>query len=469
MKRLVLILGAVIALLGVSVPAALAQWPTSCVELNDLIEAGRGNDHNVGIYQRVYGDQAEAVCRSEHRDSGFRFDARPYQLPAKSDPAAYTQALVERAIARYNNDGLQATLDYYNSSQSLDGQWYVFIFDENDVLVAHAPTPSIVGLHARDVVGSDRFPTGLQVVADATPEGAWTSYSWINPETGEAESKHSWVVRYDGLVFGSGWYEPGQSKDNPPAYAQALVQQAVTLYESVGTEDTLAYYNLPESADGPWYVFAIEDRAGVLYSVANANRPDIVGTTRERIDANGFNYGEAFAAVTEEGGGEWVSYLFTHPQTREDAPKHTWIVRRDNLLFGAGWYEPAVSKDDPAAYTQAFVQRALNRYEMVGLDGALSYYNSPESIDGPWYVFIQDETTAIVAHAARPERLGLTSDDQVDIRGFHYGAVIAAVPEGEGRWVSYWFRNPITGKDQQKHSWVVRHDGLLFGSGWYEE
>ena len=34
-----------------------------------------------------------------------------------------------------------------------------------------------------------------------------------------------------------------------------------------------------------------------------------------------------------------MSYLFTHPETGEDAPKHTWLVRRDNLLIGAGWYE----------------------------------------------------------------------------------------------------------------------------------
>ena len=151
---------------------------------------------------------------------------------------------------------------------------------------------------------------------------------------------HNWMdADSGGLVFGSGWYEPGPSKADLPGYTQALVQRAVDLHESIGRDETLAYYNTPESADGPWYVFVIEDRDGVLYSVANANRPDIVGKTRERIDANGFNYGEAMAAVTEESGGAWVSYLFTHPQTREDAPKHSWVVRVGNLIFGVGWYE----------------------------------------------------------------------------------------------------------------------------------
>ena len=102
---------------------------------------------------------------------------------------------------------------------------------------------------------------------------------------------------------------------------------------------TLAPYNDPASADGPWYVFILEDRDGDLYTVSHSTRPDLLGTTRDRIDVNGFNCGEAFAAAMEDGGGEWVSYLFTHPQTGEDAPKHSWVAWRGNLIFGAGWYE----------------------------------------------------------------------------------------------------------------------------------
>ena len=43
-------------------------WPASCVYLNDIVEAHLGNDGNVGIYQRVFGNQAEQACRNDHRD-----------------------------------------------------------------------------------------------------------------------------------------------------------------------------------------------------------------------------------------------------------------------------------------------------------------------------------------------------------------------------------------------------------------
>lgn len=55
-------------LTAVSVSYAAAQWPATCVELNDIVEAHLGNDHNVGIYQKVFGDQAEQACRNDHRN-----------------------------------------------------------------------------------------------------------------------------------------------------------------------------------------------------------------------------------------------------------------------------------------------------------------------------------------------------------------------------------------------------------------
>lgn len=55
-------------LVGLTAAVAAAQWPTSCVELNDIVEAHLGNHGNVGIYQKTFGDQAEAACRNDHRD-----------------------------------------------------------------------------------------------------------------------------------------------------------------------------------------------------------------------------------------------------------------------------------------------------------------------------------------------------------------------------------------------------------------
>ena len=50
-----------------TVSTVAAQWPTTCVELNDQSEAALGNTQNVGIYQKVFGDAAEQACRNDHK------------------------------------------------------------------------------------------------------------------------------------------------------------------------------------------------------------------------------------------------------------------------------------------------------------------------------------------------------------------------------------------------------------------
>ena len=278
----------------------------------------------------------------------YRTPAWHSLLPSKCEQAHFTVATVKRAVERYRAEGLEATLAYHSSAKSVDDRWYTFIVDwETGEILAH-PAATFIGQNV--TVGSEAYDdAGYFYAADlmrATPEGIFVrdvisvpTTDERNPFHGIEEVKHYYAVLEDGLIFASGWYSAPPKSDDPSEYARLLVGRALKLYDDQGLEATLAHYNSPESADGPWYVFVLEDRDGDLYTIGHATLPDLVGTTRVRIDANGFNYGEAFAAITEEGGGEWVSYLFTHPQTGEDAPKHTWMVRRGNLLFGAGWYE----------------------------------------------------------------------------------------------------------------------------------
>ena len=67
-KRLLGSLAPAIILAIITAATAYAQWPTSCVELNDIVEAHLGNHHNVGIYQATFGDQAEQACQNDHHN-----------------------------------------------------------------------------------------------------------------------------------------------------------------------------------------------------------------------------------------------------------------------------------------------------------------------------------------------------------------------------------------------------------------
>lgn len=126
-------------------------------------------------------------------------------IPTQNEPAAYTQLFVQDAIRLYNREGRQAAVDHYSSLESLRGQWYVFIIGEDGYTIAHHDSES-VGRDPALRVDSAGYFYGDDILS-ATEAGKWVSYVHRNPETGEEARKHTWVVRHDGLFFGSGWYE----------------------------------------------------------------------------------------------------------------------------------------------------------------------------------------------------------------------------------------------------------------------
>ena len=78
---------AVVAAAAFSTPVS-AQWPTTCVDLNDIVEQHLGRTNNVGIYQRVFGDQAEAACQGDHREDVRGVFAWAFGLATPTAPPA---------------------------------------------------------------------------------------------------------------------------------------------------------------------------------------------------------------------------------------------------------------------------------------------------------------------------------------------------------------------------------------------
>ena len=137
-----------------------------------------------------------------------------------------------------------------------------------------------------------------------------------NPETtaeesdhaGAVELKHSWVVSYDGLVFGSGWYGTADE------YTKSIVTEAIVRYHSDGLDSTVEYYNDPARNDGAWFAF-IADGEGEIISYFN---PEIVGSSIDELLGT-----EAF---TPSASGAWVETQDTNPFTGEVASKHAWVI-----------------------------------------------------------------------------------------------------------------------------------------------
>ncbi len=158
-------------------------------------------------------------------------------IPPKSALAEYTTFFVDKAISLYETQGLDATLAHYNREQSIDGQWYVFIIDENDLVIGHLDAKRL-GLDVKCWVGTDANSYNFgQEMLSATEDGKCSAFiadgsgrivthsdpamigrdlrELFGTETFETtaegnwvttEDVRVWVVGYDSMTFGSGWH-----------------------------------------------------------------------------------------------------------------------------------------------------------------------------------------------------------------------------------------------------------------------
>ena len=252
-------------------------------------------------------------------------------IPSKATPAEYTRYFVDNAITRYETQGLDSTLAHYNSPQSIDGQWYVFIIDENDLVIGH-PEPQRVGLDVKGWVGTDvnGYEFGPEMLS-ADEGGKWVTYVYRNPAsgglgTGEFELKNVWVEKHDGLLFASGWYIDADALTEQLAaeavdkYRQLGLAETMAYFASPGSvlaglEQAIAYYNAAETIDGHWFAF-IGDPDGKI--VGHSDQSMIGGDVQDLFGSETFEATES---------GVWV----------ESESLRVFVAGVDGHVFGSGW------------------------------------------------------------------------------------------------------------------------------------
>ena len=245
---------------------------------------------------------------------------------------------VNRAIERYERDGLESMLNYYNSVASFEGEWYLFATDENDIYHVHPLLPQLVGTDINDVVGANGYRLGEEL-AKATEEGVWVEYLWPHPVTLNEVPKISYAVRRDGLLFASGYYE---RIDDPAAYTIAYVQMAIDYYQANGLDATIALYSNEESIDGQWGL-TLADENDILRVTPLA--PQLAGSSLNDIPAfSSGRLGEEFASVTEDG--KWITNIYPNVRTSETLYAHTWAIYYDGLLFLSRYYDDQPGNPD---------------------------------------------------------------------------------------------------------------------------
>ena len=384
----------------------------------------------------------------------------------RDNPAAFTQDFVQAALDRYDRDSREATLAYYNDPESIEGQWYMFIIDENDLFVSHPVMPELIGRDVKTIVGSDGHELGKEI-ATATEDGHWIHYLWPNPAAGGVEEpKHTWVIRHDGLIFGSGYYEPSIPPREVPHglvasscnFPEVLQRQSSRVPDITAVLENPTPYSFRSgiSVISGWACDAEE----IVIKINNGEPLTAAyGTIREDT--------AEVCGDTDNG----FSLLWNWNNLGNDVHHIRALI--DGVPFAQSCFTVTTFGDDmlgdeeKATFTQELVQAALDRYDQDGREATVAYYNSQASIEGEWYVFIIDENDLFVSHPVMSDLIGQDVKAIVGSDGYELGEEIARATE-DGHWIHYLWPNPATGGvEEPKHTWAIRYDGLIFGSGYY--
>ena len=117
---------------------------------------------------------------------------------------------------------------------------------------------------------------------------------------------------------------------------------------------------------------------------------------------------------------------------------------------------------------KAMVAKAIAAFD-ADAPAAFTAITAPNKtfIDRDLYVFVFDKEK-LVAHGFDEKLVGTRAETLVDVQGKKFGLEFIEKATPEGVWVDYVWRDPISGKEVSKSSWVVAHKDYVFGTGIYK-
>lgn len=135
------------------------------------------------------------------------------------------------------------------------------------------------------------------------------------------------------------------------------------------------------------------------------------------------------------------------------------------VSFGIGFTS---SEADEA---KAMVEKAVAYTLANGKEKALKEFNTPSNqfVKGELYVFAYDLTGTIIAHPINSKLVGMNVLGTPDVDGKFYRKEIIelAKKSGDG-WVDYKYKNPKSGKIEQKTTYLKKTGDIVICCGAYK-
>jgi cytochrome c len=247
--------------------------------------------------------------------------------------------------------------------------------------------------------------------------------------------------------------------------AQALLQRAVAHYKYIKEPALADFSRKAEFVDGELYVYVVST-AGVLLASGGPSSSVIGRNVADQQDALGKPFFREMLdkARTNESG--TVEYRWLNPVDNKVERKVAYFQKVGDRIIAVGYY---VARATPAQ-AQALLARAVDAVR-ADTGKAIDAFNTPR---GPYaeddlYVFVVDlSDKRFRAHGVDRRLIGTDALSLRDPNGKPIAQeMIAAVAERDQVELDYAWPNPVTGKVENKHTFLRKVGDLLVGVGYY--
>lgn len=378
-----------------------------------------------------------------------------------------------------------------------DPSLYVFVYDVNLTIVAHADNIQVVGKNFKGKTDVTGKPFRDEILEGALKNGTgWLDYVYMHPVQTNLYYKTTYYRLTQGsdgnsYIVCSGNYKrcqnqseatPANNSTASPEELVAFVEKAFEYAHVNGQEAALREFNNQTSqfVDGELYIFAYDTNGTTL---ALPFQPEILGTNRwNTTDVNGTLYIQDLVATAQSGGG-FVRYLYADPADNFTVKqKLSYVMMVNNSwILGAGIYNPPENSSivnvgtDPQVRNslKSFVGEAIEYANTSGKDAAIAEFNNQNGtfVRDSLYIYAFDYNGTTLALPYQPELIGTDLSGLQDPYGVNYTKVEIFLAQQGGGFLFYHYYNPARNMTlEPKMSYVQKvEETWWLGAGTYIE
>jgi len=247
--------------------------------------------------------------------------------------------------------------------------------------------------------------------------------------------------------------------------AKALLEKALAYYQSNGDKSFAAFSRQGEFVDQDRYVFVVNTKGVLLASGGPSSA--LIGRNVSEVLGPDLNKSFKDALAVPEGSGiQQADYRWQNWNDGKVERKHVYYQRVGQRILAVGYYLPRATPE----HAKSLRDKAVKALEKDPA-GTLKAINAMQGgfLQDDLYVFVVDlDTQRYVAHGTTPRLVNTDFSKIKDPDGKPVGepilSVMAEQDQGEYR---YRWKNPVTGKVENKHAYLRKTGHFMVAVGYY--